>query len=66
MVSPENFGRNPVRLAQEDGGSGADSGAGVHWAGLGGFLGSELAIITTTTALLSERCEVINKFSDLR
>lgn len=40
VVSPENLGRNPVRLAQVEGGNAGDSGAG----GGGPGFGSELVI----------------------
>ena len=45
VVSPENLGRKPVRLAQVEGGIGEDSGAGGHGPGLGPGFGSELDII---------------------
>lgn len=45
VVSPENLGRKPVRLAQVEGGNAGDSGAGGGGPGLGPGFGSELDII---------------------
>lgn len=45
VVSPENLGRKPVRLAQVEGGTGEDSGAGSNGPGLGPGFGSELDMI---------------------
>lgn len=44
LVSPENLGRKPVFLAQEEGGNGEDSGTGGHGPGRGRVLGSEFDI----------------------
>lgn len=44
LVSPENLGRKPVRLAQEAGGIEDGSGAGGQGPGRGRDLGSEVDI----------------------
>lgn len=44
LVSPENLGRKPVRLAQEEGGIEDESGAGGQGPGRGRDLGSEVDI----------------------